>query len=113
MKKGGGGHFLLCLLNPTVGILSNEEFQSHQVSPVPLIWIQICFLGPEDSNHKSGQYFCDECDVNFDKSTAYARHLYAHTFIKKAPLIYCVSTFKEGGPGGGGQKMAIFAYFQH
>ena len=45
------------------------------------------FLGPEDSNYKSGQYFCDECDVNFDKSTAYARHLYAHTFIKKAQYI--------------------------
>ena len=57
------------------------------------------FLGPEDSNHKSGQYFCDECDVNFDKSTAYARHLYAHTFIKKASFIYCVSTCSGKGRG--------------
>ena len=67
------------------------------------------FLGPEDSNYKSGQYFCDECDVNFDKSTAYARHLYAHTFIKKVSFIYYVSTFKGGERG---QNMTIFAYFQ-
>ena len=89
------------LLNSTVGIL----FSSNRYG---LTYISI-FLGPEDSNHKSVQYFCDECDVNFDKSTAYARHLYAHTFIKKAPFIYYVSTFKGGERG---QNMTIFAYFQ-
>ena len=56
-------------------------------------------LGPEDSNHKSGQYFCDECDVSFDKSTAYARHLYAHTFIKKVSFIYYVSACIEKSRG--------------
>ena len=50
------------------------------------MYIFTFFLGPEDSNQKSGQYFCDECDVTFDKSTAYARHLYAHTFIKKVSM---------------------------
>ena len=70
---------------------SEVEFQSYQLPS----FLHKCFLGPDDSNHKSGQYFCDECDVNFDKSTAYARHLYAHTFIKKVSFIYVLRKHKE------------------
>ena len=35
------------------------------------------------SNMKPTHHFCNECDATFENSSKYARHLYAHTFIKK------------------------------
>lgn len=46
-----------------------------------------CFVNElqkqEESMQFSSNHFCQECDAAFDTPIKYARHLYAHTFIKQ------------------------------
>ena len=37
-------------------------------------------MDPEGSH--MGSHFCEECEISFDITSHFARHLYAHTFIK-------------------------------
>ena len=36
----------------------------------------------DPDGHHTGSHFCEECEISFNVTSHFARHLYAHTFIK-------------------------------